>query len=471
MNAYFVLIGISLLVILSYFYNVVAKQIRVPSVLLLIITGVLVKLGIDSLNNVEGIQLNLSQVTDSNVITFLGQAGIILIVLEGALDLYLKREKRGLIVSSALAALFILIISSVAIALIIQYLHSVTFLKGLMYAIPLSVMSSAIIIPSVTNLTEKKREFMVYESTLSDILGIMFFNFLNLGEESAGAGGMAWSITSNLLVTILISVVFAYLLVFVFNRINTNIKIFLIISILTLLYSLGKLLHYSSLLIIFLFGLILNNIPVFFSGRLGMLMNIKQRDAQPIIKDFKTLTAETAFLVRTIFFVVFGMTIDTSVLADADVWIIGTLIVVVLYVVRAINLAVIRRTSIFPELWLSPRGLVTILLYYMIPEEYRIPEFGEGIMFFVILVTSIIMTGGLIFSPGKTDEYEDLELGANPSAEFEIIRQAKQGSLFEEEAELKADEDLARERIREEDHAPGKEAIEEAGEDPPGKEA
>jgi len=44
-------------------------------------------------------------------------------------------------------------------------------------AIPLAIISSAVAIPSAAGLLKQDREFVVYESTFSDILGIMIFNY------------------------------------------------------------------------------------------------------------------------------------------------------------------------------------------------------------------------------------------------------------------------------------------------------
>jgi hypothetical protein len=43
-----------------------------------------------------------------------------------------------------------------------------------------------------------------------------------------------------------------------------------------------------------------------------------------------------------------------------------------------------------------PRGLITILLFYSIPQAYKLSKFNEGILFFVILITSIIMMIGSV---------------------------------------------------------------------------
>src|SRR3989338_5067264 len=83
---------------------------------------------------------------------------------------------------------------------------STDFYTALVYAIPLSIMSSSIIIPSVGRLTGKKREFMVYESTFSDILGIMVFYFMIGADGGAGEGSIAWEIVLNIFSTVVLSV-------------------------------------------------------------------------------------------------------------------------------------------------------------------------------------------------------------------------------------------------------------------------
>ncbi|NNK89826.1 MAG: sodium:proton exchanger, partial [Saprospiraceae bacterium] len=52
--------------------------------------------------------------------------------------------------------------------------------------------------------------------------------------------------------------------------------------------------------------------------------------------------------------------------------------------------------SIMPELAMAPRGLLTILLFYSIPASVAVAEFDPGIFLYVILITSLFMTYGLV---------------------------------------------------------------------------
>jgi cell volume regulation protein A len=183
MDTYFLIIGISLVIIISFFFNIIAKKTNIPSVLLLIGLGVLI-------NEFAPASVNSDIFANLGVLEVVGNVGLVMIVLEAALDLKLTRDKRSLIINSLIVALIALVASSFALAGIIYYLvpGANSLYNCMVYAVPLSIMSSAIIIPSVGGLTGVKKEFMVYESTFSDILGIMFFYFLIGADQSENFG-------------------------------------------------------------------------------------------------------------------------------------------------------------------------------------------------------------------------------------------------------------------------------------------
>ena len=51
---------------------------------------------------------------------------------------------------------------------------------------------------------------------------------------------------------------------------------------------------------------------------------------------------------------------------------------------------------------IAPRGLITLLLFYSIPKELLNQNFNGGILLFVIIISSLLMTYGLIRF-GNTD--------------------------------------------------------------------
>ncbi|HDS08313.1 MAG TPA: sodium:proton exchanger [Bacteroides sp.] len=393
-----VIVG-SLIVIVSYLFNLLARRFSVPSVLLLIGMGMALH-GIVLLTGIHSPDL-------TPILEILGIIGLIMIVLEASLDLELSGEKRKLISRAFFAAMVNLVICALLIAGVMMLYIRVDLTTGLLYAVPMSIMSSAIIIPSVETLDREKREFMIYESTFSDILGIMLFYFLISSMKAEGFGQMSLSILLNLTLTVIVSLVTSYFLIFLFQKIKTELKLFLLISVLILLYALSKAFHLSSLLIILVFGLILSNRHIFFPGKTRKYLDEKHLSA--IFSNFKMITLESSFVVRTFFFVIFGFTISLTSLASFKVWLVSIAILAILFGTRYAYFRLFIRNNFQPEVWMAPRGLITILLFYSIPETLAVEAFNTGVLLLVILATSLMMAFSLI-RYRKADRPEEVPL-------------------------------------------------------------
>lgn len=404
MATYPFIIAISIITVLSFLFNVLANKTNFPSVLLLIFLGVGVKVVMQKFN----LDIDFFPVLES-----LGVIGLIMIVLEAALDLKLERDKRGMIGRSMLIAFVSLILTSLIIAFIFDLLVPyIDFYIAFLYAIPLAIMSSAIIIPSVVNLSEYKKEFMIYESTFSDIFGIMLFFYVEAGLNWHGVGEVVSHISINLITTVVVSLLIGYVLVWALQALKSRTKFFLIMSVLILLYAIGKLMHISSLLIILIFGLVLNNREIFFRGRMEKM--ISNRGIFRLLEDFKLFTAETSFLIRTFFFVFFGMTLTFEAFLGLNVWLMSLSVLLSIFIVRFGMFKFIQKQNISPEVFIAPRGLISILLYYSIPEELKVEDFETGILFVVIIITSLIMAVSLMKhknKPGDVDTVSNIDEG------------------------------------------------------------
>ncbi len=397
-SSYNIIIEASLILILSFVFNGISKRTNIPSVLLLILLGVI-------------LQFILSYLTSDEVDFFpalevLGIIGLIMIVLEAALELELKREKLVPIIKSMAVALVGLLGSAYLAALILhQFVPGMSMQSAWLYATPLSILSSAIIIPSVSGLNPHKKEFHIYESTFSDIMGIMMFYFL-VGELNPASQGGAGGFALNILLTIVIAVVASYAIILIFQEIKSQAKLFLLIAVLLLLYAIGKQLHLSSLLIILIFGLIIANMKLFFRGRLAHFLDYEK--AHRIYHELHIVTLETAFVVRTFFFVIFGLTIAIASLFSFSVALVSLLIILSIYLVRFVLLRTFYGSDILPQLFIAPRGLITVLLFYAIPAEAEVATFEPGILLFVIIGTSLVMTWAMIRDKKKAKTLLDL---------------------------------------------------------------
>jgi hypothetical protein len=388
MDKYIILVILSALVIFSYLFDMIARKTRFPSVLLLLATGIVIRLILDYWH-IPGFNF-------IRILPTLGTIGLILIVLEGALELKYERRKINLILNSFLSALMIFIISSTAIAFFFRWMTGYPLLTCYINAIPYSIISSAIAIPSSSSLSESKKEFVVYESTFSDIIGVVVFNFFIFNQDIQISSFLLLSVETIFIV--LISIIFCLALLYLIQKIKHQVKFFLVLSILVLVYSAGHFLHLPSLIMVLFVGLFLNNAsqityPVF--RRHFMYEGFSQDLAQ-----FFKLSAESAFLVRTFFFIIFGFIINLNGINDQDYIRYSLLILAIIYILRAFYLKFIARMRLLPLLFLSPRGLISILLFLSIPAELTIPGADTSLLFLVILGSSLVMSVGLV-SAGK----------------------------------------------------------------------
>ena len=418
-SPYHLLIGISVIIILSYLFNLISKKTSIPSVLLLIVLGIVINQVDQSIHFIKKDLMPLLEI--------LGIVGLIMIVLEAALDLKLEREKWPILWRSFVVAFLGLIATSFAIGGVLDLFLDCGFQKALLYAIPLSILSSAIVLPSVHGLGEDKKEFMIYESTFSDILGITFFYLMIQQFEPESTASFWVSLGSSVGLTIGVSLIASYALILVFQKLTSNVKLFLLISVLILLYAIGKINHLSSLLIILVFGLVLNNPKVFFRGPLKDLVD--HTAVGKILTDFRLITIETAFVIRTFFFVIFGSTIILSQLVSITVFFQSAAILILTFGLRWVFIRFIVGKDIYPQVFIAPRGLITVLLFFAIPKKFNVPEFENGILLYVILATSVIMTWSLIKDKKEPNDIVDDFFEPNPELEDDTMSQLVSGEL------------------------------------------
>lgn len=420
LSSFDLIIAAAIIVILSFWFNGISKKTNIPSVLMLIVLGVILQ---------YVLKYFIPTIPDfTGSLEILGTVGLIMIVLEAALELELKREKLVPILKSMAIALIGLVASAWVAALVIyQFIPEITMQSAWLYATPLSILSSAIIIPSVGGLSENKKEFHIYESTFSDIMGIMMFYFLAGGLDPAQDSGVA-GFAGNIVLTIVVALAASYALILIFQRLKSQAKQFLLIAVLLLLYAVGKKMHLSSLIIILIFGLVIKNIKVFFPGKMEVFL--ENEKIHQIYHELHIITLETAFVVRTFFFVIFGLTIVLASLFSLNVALISVLIIASIYAIRFVLLRVFIGKDILPQLFIAPRGLITVLLFYAIPVEAQVESFESGVLLFVIIATSLIMTWAMIKDKKKMgtllDEIDHELLARN---EAEDVLRAKTESL------------------------------------------
>lgn len=386
-----IIITFCVLLLIAYIFDLTSSKTKIPSVILLLILGWSVKQ--------LTILLNIHVPDASSMLPVLGTVGLILIVLEGSLELELNKSKLPLIRKSFLGSLIPMIALAFLLGYAFNYFGNFGLKDSLTNAIPFCIISSAIAIPSVRNLTSNDKEFIIYESSLSDILGVLLFNFLTLNQtiNSHSFG----EFTLQLFIIIVVSGIATIGLSFLLSRIEHHIKFVPIILLVVLIYAVSKVFHLPGLIFILIFGLFIGNLDEL--KHFKWTEKFKPDELNLEVKKFKELTTEAAFLIRALFFLLFGFLIEASEVLNADTFIWAVAIVISIFVFRAIQLK-ISKLPFLPLLFVAPRGLITILLFLSIEPSHAISLVNNSLIIQVIILTALLMMFGLMATkPQKTD--------------------------------------------------------------------
>ncbi|MCB0509554.1 MAG: hypothetical protein KDC82_02245, partial [Bacteroidetes bacterium] len=302
-----------------------------------------------------------------------------------------------------------LLLNVVGLTLFFQHSLDMPGNVAVMNAIPLSIISSAVAIPSAAALLPLDKEFIVYESTFSDILGIMMFNY-SLKQFTSGGDLLGFQPLSLLLLEIggiiIASIFITWLLFELIESIDQKVKFFLILALLILVYAIGKKLHLPSLVTIFIFVVFFSNstslLPVF------IIKYVSLKKAEEGLHEFHILTAESTFIVRTFFFLFFGFSITLDSFVDGYNYIYGGIVLGIMLLMRLLYMLVAERKSLKSLVFISPRGLISILLFIQLqtPEyaQFRSTLINGKVLLLVILGSMLVMLFGTLSVKRKNPE-------------------------------------------------------------------
>jgi NhaP-type Na+/H+ or K+/H+ antiporter len=253
-------------------------------------------------------------------------------------------------------------------------------------AMPFAVISSAVAIPSAHGLEDAPREFVVYESALSDILGVLVFyawltadgSLATFSEDLFGGGALS----------MLAAALVALLLFFLINRIEGHVRFVPLLAGLMLLYAVGKVLHLSPLVLVLVCGLLLNNPHLLERTRYLRKMHGKGYDRT--LAEFKGLVAELTFATKSVFFILLGYWTDVHHMLDWRAWALAAAMFAIIYASRAMILGLLEVASVRQLLWIAPRGLITVLLFLAAMETGRIEGFPFGAVMLVVMSTAVV---------------------------------------------------------------------------------
>jgi len=179
MTNYIILI-LCLIIIIAYIFDITGRYTKIPGVCMLILLGILVQLLVAN----TGFEIpNMKP-----LLPVVGTVGLVLIVLEASLDIRLHRNKTGLLIKSVLSAVLLFAFFVTILTAVLINIMGYSLVDSLLNAIPLGIISSAVAISSSGHFDAEQKEFIIYESSFSDIIGILVFDFIIINQFSIGRG-------------------------------------------------------------------------------------------------------------------------------------------------------------------------------------------------------------------------------------------------------------------------------------------
>ena len=373
------ILAASALLLFAYLLDILGRRFRLPSVVLLIVTGLVARHVLDRMGFAfEGID---------PIVPIVGTIGLILIVLEGALDLEVSADRARTIAKAGASAVIGVALCTLAFAALFHFALGYAPYLSVLAAIPFAVISSAVAIPSTAGLAVAPREFVIYESSLSDIVGVLVFfaALVSNGNPAAFAlelfGGGALSIVVALAASLGL-----YAIV---NKADGHVRFLPMLAGLVCLYAIGKALYLSPLVFVLVAGLVIGNPHLL--DRWPRLKRLHSPDYDQTVREFKGVVAELTFATKSLFFLLLGYWTDVAALLEPRAWGIAAACVGFIFASRRLMLRFLRVDDAASLTWIAPRGLITVLLFVTAAESGAFGTFPFGALMLTVLVTSSLV--------------------------------------------------------------------------------
>ncbi|MCU0457482.1 MAG: cation:proton antiporter [Bacteroidales bacterium] len=385
----YIILVLCVIIILSYLFDITGRYSRIPGVILLIGLGI----GLQLITKSTGLEIPNFR----PLLPLIGTLGLVMIVLDASLDLKLERKKARLLRDSVLSAFVLLALVVTAGSLVLVKVFNHSTLSAILSTIPLGIISSAVAIPSAVSLSSREKEFIVYESSFSDIFGIMAFDFI-LFSLSEASGGVGHYLAAGL-ATVVIAVVTTTGLAIMLHKVSYHINYVIIMTFVILVYVLAELYHLPALLLVLVFGLALSNSRFVENTFIKRYVEFDKFNRD--LEAFRKILGELTFLVRSFFFIIFGYYTSVEGIFLPSNLLIALVITAGILLIRWLFFRFVIGVKNMSLVLFAPRGLITILLFLSIPAAYMIPEVNTEVITLVILMSLLAMMLGNIISPGK----------------------------------------------------------------------
>lgn len=396
------------LLVLAFVANRLVRFTRVPDVIILMATGILI-----------GPVLHWVNPDIFRGVTHgFGSLALILILFEGGLELKL-REILKHFGSGFFLSLFSYVLCVAAVGEVCHFALRFSWLNALLIGAVLGCISSSIVLPVLqqVNLRREVKVTLVVEASFGDALAVLAVTTLLdiAAGGNAAPKAVAWALGSSLLLAvaagILAGMLWSYLLPFLSEERFWHVLTF---AAVLLVYSGVHFLKGNELVSVLVFGLTLSNFQavrkrLHFGETTGSdwfnempIQDQKGRSPDHHRDQMLTFHGELAFLLRTFFFVLLGTLVDYPDLRKNIV--LASLCFAAILGARLVAIETGRLawrgfSSLERELmvWFVPRGLITAVLGIEVVEARgTVFAFLPSLAFAVVLLSNLTVLIGTV---------------------------------------------------------------------------
>ena len=371
---------LSSIIIISFIFSEKGGKTNFPHLLILILLGLAIQYGLSKYDLDPGVEKN-------NVLRLFIIIGVMITTLKGSFNINWAVNVRKRTMLSFFYGGLGFLITGIALASGFFFFIKPDLSAAVLNAIPFSIISSSFFNNSFLKSSREKENPMAMESTFSEITGILVFFFL-IDYLKMTSKNRIFDMSIDLVVSLVVAVILSIMLVFLVQKIRSETKYIFLVAILVFLFAAGNLLHLFSLIIILVFGLMLSNYRQVFYGRFksfAVKKKIKKATA-----NFEIVYRESDFLVATFFFVMLGILIDLNSFLSVNSLLLGTLITLVIVIIRIVIFKLFIKKSYRQWLFMVPRGLMSVLLFLAIPDDQYLNIVDLSVIAYVMIFLGIV---------------------------------------------------------------------------------
>lgn len=335
------------ILVIGYFGDLISKRFAIPSALLLLIIGYLLK---------SSAYVDVTAV--SGIQDLFGTLALIVLLFDGglSLNLYDVVYKSGRVV---LVSVLTTVLSIIGAAIFFSLIGSDPMIGAILGAIAGGIGSTTTIsIAKGLPIPKGIKDFLTLEASITDIfsiiLTIVFTQTLLSGALDIRVIGQG--IVSRFSVGVFLGLVSGIASIIALTKIEKGYNYMLTFALVLILYSLTEFLSGSGAIGVLVFGLVFGN-----ESAIRRIFRLDPSEKRPLLKQFQV---EISFFIRTFFFVFLGVIVTIGSITN---FLMAFGIVLLFYLVRYVSVrASVLKSPLAPYrsilTTISPRGVATAVL-------------------------------------------------------------------------------------------------------------